>query len=131
MNTSAAMNCIYALAWFCSDTNDILNNFSCSVCTCFHYLLYKFKRHSKLHLNSHPIKNLLTFESGYLVKFYNFYPQWSLETVFPALKLMQICCINMNISFLENWQFNHKLVPLIYLHTKLERISSQIDKIWK
>ena len=57
------------------------------------------------------IKNLLTFESGYLVKFCNFYPHLSLETVFPALKLTQICCINMNIFFLENWQFNHKLAP--------------------
>ena len=105
INTSAAMNCIYALAWFCSDTNDILNNFSCSVCTCFHYLLYKFKRHSKLHLNSHPIKNLLIFASVYQVKFYNFYTHLSLETEFPALKLTQICWINMKITFLENWQF--------------------------
>ena len=40
----------------------------------------------------------------------------SLETVFPALKLTQICCINMKISFLENWQFNHKLTPPL-LHT--------------
>ena len=50
------------------------------------------------------------------MKFFNFYPHISLETVFPALKLAQICCINMNISFLENWQFlNHKLAPPLLL----------------
>ena len=71
---------------------------------------------SKLHLNSYPIKNLLTFASGYLVIFCNFYPHLSLETIFPALKLTQICCINMNISFLENMQFlNHKLAPPLLL----------------
>ena len=129
INTSTSINCIYSLACFCFDTN-ILNKFSCLVCTWFQYLLYKFKRHGKLHLNSHPIKNLLTFASGYPVKFCNFYPHLSLETVFPALKLTQICCINMNISFLENWQFlNHKLFPLFYSHTKLERVTSQSDKI--
>ena len=80
----------------------------------FQTLLCKFKRHSKLHLNSNSIKNLLTFTSGYLVKFCNFYPQLSLETVFPALKLIQIFCINMNISFLENCHFNHILAsPLL------------------
>ena len=115
INTSTSINCIYSLACFCFDTN-ILNKFSCLVCTWFQYLLYKFKRHSKLHLNSHPIENLLTFASVYLIKFRNFYPHLSLEIVFPALKLAQICCINMNISFLENWQFlNHKLAPPLLL----------------
>ena len=110
------MNYIYYLACLCSDTNDTLNKFLCLVCTWFQYLLYKFKRHSKLHLNSHPIENLLTFASVYLIKFRNFYPHLSLEIVFPALKLAQICCINMNISFLENWQFrNHKLAPPLLL----------------
>ena len=32
-------------------------------------------------------------------KFYNFFPNWSLEIVFPALTLTQNCYINMNISF--------------------------------
>ena len=115
INTSTSINCIYFLAFFSFDTN-IRNKFSCLICTWFQYLLYKFKRHSTLHLNSHPIKNLLTFASGYLVKFCNFYLHLSCETVFPALKLTQICCINMNISFLENWQFlNHKLAPPILL----------------
>ena len=70
---------------------------------------------NKMYLNSHPIKNLLTFASVHLVKFCSFYSHLSLETLFPALKLTQICCINMNISFLENWQFlNHKLaLPLL------------------
>ena len=115
INTSTSINCIYSLVCFCFDTN-IWNKFWCLICTWFQYLLYKFKRHSTLHLNSHPIKNLLTFASGYLVKFFNFYLHLSCETVFPALKLTQICCINMNISFLENWQFlNHKLAPPILL----------------
>ena len=70
-----------------------------------------------LHLNFHPIKNLLTYASGYLKKFCNFYAHLNLETVFPALKLTQICCININISFLENWQFNHKLAPPLLLLT--------------
>ena len=64
------------------------------------------------------IKNLLKFASGYLVKRCNFYPHLSLETIFLALKLIQICCINMNTSFLENWQFNHKLAPLPHNLTK-------------
>ena len=115
INTSTSINCAYSLACFCFDTN-ILNKFSCLVCTWFQYLLYKFKRHGKLHLNSHPIQNFLTFASGYPVKFCNFYPHLSLETVSPALKLTQICCINMNISFLENWHFLYlKLAPPLLL----------------
>ena len=115
INISTSVNCIYSLACFCFDTN-ILNTFSCLVCTSLQYLLYKFKRHSKFHLNSHPIKNLLTFASVYPVKFCNFYPHLSLETMFPAVKLTQICCINMDISFLENWQsLNHKLAPPLIL----------------
>ena len=66
---------------------DILHMFSCLVCTWFQHLLYKFKRHCKLHLNYHPMKDLLAFASGHLVKFCNFYPQLSLEIVFLALKL--------------------------------------------
>ena len=62
INTSFSINCIYFLAFFYFDTN-ILNKVSCLVCTWFQYLLYKFKRHGKFHLNSHPIKNLLTFAS--------------------------------------------------------------------
>ena len=100
---------------FCFESN-ILNKFSCLVCTWFQYLLYKFKRHGKLHLNSHRIKNLLTYASVYLVKFCNFYPHLSLETVFPKLKLTQICCTNMNVYFLENWKFlKHKLAPPLLL----------------
>ena len=115
INISASISSIFSPACFCFDTN-ILNKFSCLVCTCFQYLLYKFKRHSKLHLNSHPIKNLLIFASVYQVKFYNFYTHLSLETEFPALKLTQICCINMKITFLENWQFlNLKLAPPLLL----------------
>ena len=115
INISTSINYIYSLACFCFDTN-ILNKFLCLICTWFQYLLYKFKRQGKLRLNSHPIKNLLTFASGYLVKFCNLYPHLSLKTIFPALKLTQICCINMNISFLENCQFlNQKLAPPLLL----------------
>ena len=84
ISTSASINCIYSLASFCFDTN-ILNRFSCLVYAWFQYLVYKFKRHGKLHLNSHPSKNFLSFASGYLVKLCNFCPHLSLETVFPAL----------------------------------------------
>ena len=38
---------------------------------------------------------------------------------------------NMNIYILENWKFNHKLASFYYSHTKLERVSSQSDKISK
>ena len=114
ISTSASINCIYSLASFCFDTN-ILNRFSCLVYAWFQYLVYKFKRHGKLHLNSHPSKNFLSSASGYLVKLCNFCPHLSLETVFPALILPQVCWINFNISFLGNWQFlNHKLaLPLL------------------
>ena len=95
------MNCIYSLACFCSDTNDILNKFSCLVCTWFQYLLYKARRHSKLHLISHSIKNLLTFICIRI-------PSQILQLL---LKVTQICCIKMNISVFQNWQFNHKLLP--------------------
>ena len=122
------MNCISSLVCFCSDTNNILKKFSCLVCTWLQYLLHKFKRHSKLHLNSHLIKNLLTFATGYLVKFCNFYLQWSLERVFPAFKLTQICCINMSISFCENWKFNYKLASS-YLLTY--QVWKSILTIWQ
>ena len=117
INTSTAMNYTYSLACFCSDTTDILNEFSCLLCSWFQYLLHRFTGHSKLDLNFHCIKNLLTIASGYLVKFYNFYPRLSLKTEFPALKVAQICCIyaNMNISFLQNWKFDSNLAPPLLL----------------
>ena len=38
----------------------------------------------------------------------------------------------MNTSFLENWQFlNPKLTPSFYLHTKVQKVTSKSDKIWK
>ena len=49
--------------------------------------------------------------SWYLLKLCNFYPHLSLETLFPVLKLRQICSINIIFPFLENWQFDHKLAP--------------------
>ena len=108
INTSTSINCIYSLACF---------YFYAKIYWIIFHVWYVlrsniYQRHSKLHLNSHPIKNFLTFASEYLVKFCNFYPHLSLETVFPALKLTQICCTNMNISFFESWKFlNHKLAP--------------------
>ena len=44
-------------------------------------------------------------------EFCKFQPHLNLANVFPAIKRTQTCCINMNISLLENWQFHHKLVP--------------------
>ena len=61
-------------------------------------------------------------------KFCNFYPHVTLEIVFPALKLAKICCINMDISFSENWQFNLKLAHLSYSRTMPEWLSSQSYK---
>ena len=105
------MNCNYSLPCFCSDSNDLIR-FSCLVCTWFQYLYIKSK--DTVNCIRTPIKNFLTFASGYLVKFCNCYPHLSLETVLLALKLTQIwCCINVNMSFLENWKFNHKLAPLL------------------
>ena len=52
------------------------------------------------------------------MKFCNSYPHLSLETVFPALKLTQIYCINMSI--LENWLFNHKLAAPLLLVPSLK-----------
>ena len=40
-------------------------------------------------------------------------PRLRLKIAFLVLKLAQKGCININISFLENWQFNHKLAPLL------------------
>ena len=128
------MKCIYSLACFFSDTNDIMKTFSCLVCIWFQYLLYKFRRCNKLRLNSHPIKNLLTFESRCLVKFGSFYPQLSLEIAFPALKLdanLLHKYENFNLKIwnkYENWQFNHKLVPPL-LH--VYQAWKSIVKIWQ
>ena len=50
-------------------------------------------------------------------KFRNLYPHLCLETLFPALKLIQNGYLHYNITFLlENWQFNHKLVPPLLSH---------------
>ena len=83
INTSTSINCIYSLASFCFDTN-MLNKFSCLVCTWFQYLLYKFKRHGKLRLNFHPIKNLLTFASGSPRKILRFLPSLKLGNSIPS-----------------------------------------------
>ena len=71
-------------------------------------------------------------------KFCNFYPHLRLETVFPALKLTQNCCIKINIYFLENWRFNRKkATPLLHTYHAWKTILTfkgkiwQSDKIWK
>ena len=46
----------------------------------------------------------------------SFYCHLSLNTLFQAFTLTQNYCINVNISFLEYWQFNHKFA-LSILHT--------------
>ena len=46
------------------------------------------------------------------MKFCKFDSHLSLETLLSALKLTKtFFCINLNISFHENWKFNHKLAP--------------------
>ena len=55
-----------------------------------------------------------------------------LETVFPALKLIQNCYVNMNICF--SWKLASQSwigsPSLFYKHTVPERLSSQSNKIW-
>ena len=43
INTSTAMNCIYSLPCFCSDSNDVLNKFSCLIYTWFQNLYINSK----------------------------------------------------------------------------------------
>ena len=115
MNTSTAMSTIYSLPWFLF----WLQLYNEKVFMFGMYLvrisIYKFNWHSKLHSNSHEEFFYHLYQDN-LVKVCFFYPHLSLETVFLPLKLTQIFCINMNIYFLENWQFNHKSVPHL-LHT--------------
>ena len=47
--------------------------------------------------------------------FDNFSPLLNLKRAFPVLKLAENCYLNMNIFFLEKWQFNNKLGPLSLL----------------
>ena len=79
----------------------------CNVCP-VPISIHKFKK--KVNYIKSPIKNLLKFVSGFLISFHS---SLRLETVFSALKLTQICCTNMKVSFLENWQFNQKLAPVL------------------
>ena len=115
MNTSTAMSTIYSLPCFLF----WLQLYNEKVFMFGMYLvrisIYKFNWHSKLHSNSHEEFFYHLYQDN-LVKVCFFYPHLSLETVFLPLKLTQIFCINMNIYFLENWQFNHKSVPHL-LHT--------------
>ena len=100
------MNVIYSLTCFYSDSNDILNKFSY-----FQYLYIN----SKDTVNSHwEFVNIWIKITSEILQFL---PSFNLGNSIPALKLTQICCIKfMNVSFLENWQFNHKLAPP-FLHT--------------
>ena len=119
------MNFTYSLPCFSFNFNDMLNTFSCLVGTWFQYVYINSKETGSF--SSSPIKNLLTFASGSLVKVCNFYLHLSLETVFPTLKLTQIGCINMKLPFLENSQFNHKLAPLLHISSS-KYCNSQSDK---
>ena len=54
--------------------------------------VYKFKIHSKLHLNLYlELANICV---RILSEILQFYPHLNLRTVFLALKLSQICCTN-------------------------------------
>ena len=115
------MNCIYSLPCYCSDSNDILNKFSFLLRTWFQNP-YINPKDSKLHFK-------IVFLNIYIritCEFLHFYSHLGLETIFAALKLTQICWININIFFcnlITNW------LPLSYTHTKLERLPPQSDKI--
>ena len=109
------MKCIFYPPCLCVDSIDILNIFSCLVCNWLQHLHIDSKDTENWIKSS--IRNLLISNSGYLVKFFSFFPHLCLETVFP-LKLTQIYYKNMNIFFLENWQFNNRLT-LCLLHTHL------------
>ena len=61
--------------------------------------------------------------------FANLKTHFRLETVFPAFKLTQSCCINMKISLLDKWQFCYKLAPPP-LHMPESLIIWQNMKIW-
>ena len=108
----------------CLDSIDILNIFSCLVCNWLQHLHIDSKD-TENWIKS-PIRNLLISTSGYLVKFFSFFPHLCLETVFP-LKLTQICYKNMNIFFLENWQFSNRLT-LCLLHTHLKCYPHNLTK---
>ena len=116
INTSISINCIYFLPCFCFDTN-ILNMFVFMFgMYLVQYLLWKSKDTVNCIWTPIPLRICKHLLQDNLVKFCNFYPHLNLETVFPALKLTQIYCMDMNISFLENWQFlNHKLAPSLLL----------------
>ena len=62
------------------------------------------------------------------MKFCNFYPHLSLKTIFLGLKLTQNCCKNMNISFLENWQFNQRLALLLLYKPILKNCPRDLTK---
>ena len=90
------MNCIYSLPCFPSDSNNILNKFSCLLSTWFQYL-YINSKNSKFHLNA--LKESVNICIRVLSEILQFFTHLSLETVFQALTLTQICCVNMNIFF--------------------------------
>ena len=83
------MSSIYFLPCFCSDSNDLLNKFSCLLFTWLQYLYINSK--DTVTCIKTLVKNLLSFASGHLVKLCVFYPLLSLEAVFLPLKLTQIC----------------------------------------
>ena len=107
------MNCIFSLPCFCSDSNYILNKFSCLVYAWFQYLHMNSK--DKLNCIWTPLKGLLklplTLASEYLVQFCNFCPHLSSSIVFSVLKLAQIFCINIFEHFFS-WKltFSNSLV---------------------
>ena len=65
-----------------------------------------------------------------IIFFCNFYPHWSLETVFLPLKLTRNLP-TLTFFFLENWQFNHKLLPPSPPSLHTYRDWKTIPSIWK
>ena len=98
----------------CSNSNDILNKFLCLVCTWFQYLYLNSK--DTINVIWTPIKKLLTFFIRIPNEIFTIFAKFMLGNSIHCTQLTQICCININIYFLEKWQFNHNLAPP-FLHT--------------
>ena len=85
---------------------------------------------------------MLTFASEYPVKFLNFYPHLCLETVFTALKLKQICCMNI-YEHLCSWKLaiesqigsssptHIKIVLTTRQNMKVSRTFMNWNKLWR
>ena len=118
------MNCIYSLACFCSDTNDILNKLSCFYCTWFQYLLYKFRGHRKLHLDFHPINICIRIPCEIL----KFLP--SVKVGLPFSKKIVIFLIERPLTMMKNaFDFIFKALLVLKIFKFLSRLFGLVGKM--